>query len=613
MLDVTSDPAEELDRQLGRILFERGALAAGDLAAAFSLAETADVPLGQVLLAEGFVTQESLISALQQVTGLPRAGELALRTALSSLSTDTAQDVLMTGYLPSSVSSEATFHVSADPAPWRGPGLGMLVASLTTPDDLRAAVIDIWGPAILRQSRNHLAETWPDLSAHRRFSPPQSHAMAAFAILAIALIGAAPAWAGTLATLVLCATFLSVIALKAWAMIHDRPSAHRIPPIRLKDRDLPVYSILVPVFREADVLEDLVVSLLAIDYPAAKLDIKIILEEEDRETRKAVEAIELPGCFEIIVVPRLLPQTKPKALNYALRFIRGSFVVIYDAEDRPEPDQLRLAIARFQEAGPATACLQGRLSFFNPDENWLTRQFTIEYATLFDLLLPVLARFNLPIPLGGTSNHFRVEVLREAGAWDPFNVTEDADLGVRMARLGYRIGVIPSTTYEEANCRPGNWMRQRSRWIKGWIQTWFVHMRSPRRLWSELGPAGFLAFQVMSAGIILSGLLHPVFTIALIWKLASSDATTSGLNGAEIALATLSVVVFTSGLSVAIFSGLMALSNRPDLRFLRFALMLTPVYWLMISAGAWFALWEFIRRPFHWQKTRHGLSRQRAP
>ena len=250
-------------------------------------------------------------------------------------------------------------------------------------------------------------------------------------------------------------------------------------------------------------------------------EIKLILEAADAETIAAARALDLPGNVEILVVPDLHPRTKPKALNYALPLARGDYLVIYDAEDRPERDQLRKGIAAFRQGPPNLACVQAKLNLYNADDNWLTRQFTIEYGALFDGLLPALDRLRLPIPLGGTSNHFRVAALKWLMAWDPFNVTEDADLGTRLARSGYRCQVLSSTTFEEAPVRFASWLRQRTRWIKGYMQTWLVHMRQPAKLWRELGPAGFLGFQVMVGGTVLSALVHPWFYALAAFDLAN--------------------------------------------------------------------------------------------
>ena len=219
--------------------------------------------------------------------------------------------------------------------------------------------------------------------------------------------------------------------------------------------------------------------------------------------------------FEIIIVPRSQPQTKPKACNFALRFARGEYLVIYDAEDRPEPDQLRKVVATFRRSPPNTACLQCRLNYYNAGENWLTRMFTLDYALWFDQVLPGLERLGMPIPLGGTSNHFRIDVLRELHAWDPFNVTEDADLGIRIGQKGYRVGVVDSTTFEEASCRTGQWLRQRSRWIKGYMQTLLVHTRRPLHFIRTSGVLGFLGFVFFIGGTVLAGLLNPVFWAAV--------------------------------------------------------------------------------------------------
>ena len=241
----------------------------------------------------------------------------------------------------------------------------------------------------------------------------------------------------------------------------------------------------------------------------------------DHDTPAYARTLDLAPNFEFIVVPDAEPRTKPKALNYALQFSRGEFIVIYDAEDRPEPDQLRKALAAFA-SGPANlACVQARLSINNAEENWLTKQFTIEYSALFRGILPTLQHLRLPIPLGGTSNHFHTSALKWLGAWDAFNVTEDADLGMRMYRHGYICRMLDSDTYEEAPCRFQSWLQQRTRWLKGWMQTYFVHMRHPLKLWRQLGTGRFLGFQVIAGGLIFSALVHPWFYVLIALKTAA--------------------------------------------------------------------------------------------
>jgi cellulose synthase/poly-beta-1,6-N-acetylglucosamine synthase-like glycosyltransferase len=301
-----------------------------------------------------------------------------------------------------------------------------------------------------------------------------------------------------------------------------------------------------------------------------------------------------------------LPQTKPRALNLALMFARGELVTIYDAEDIPQPMQLRHSAQHFKSAPADVACLQARLSYYNSNENWLTRQFTIEYASLFDVLLPALARWRLPLPLGGTSNHFRIGPLKQAGGWDAWNVTEDADLGLRLARLGYRAEVLGSTTFEEANCRLGNWLQQRARWLKGWMQTWIVIMRRPIAAWREMGTAGFLTAQVMMAGMVGSALLHPVFLVILFHDLVLAPAG----NGSwvETAYRGQALTVLVLGYGAAMAAGVRALKLR-RLDELMPSIATMPVYWLLMSVGGWLALWQLLRAPFHWNKTAHGISR----
>jgi cellulose synthase/poly-beta-1,6-N-acetylglucosamine synthase-like glycosyltransferase len=322
----------------------------------------------------------------------------------------------------------------------------------------------------------------------------------------------------------------------------------------------------------------------------------------------AVAKLPLPPQFEIIVVPAGRPQTKPRALNYALHFCRGELLTIYDAEDIPEPDQLAKAARRFAAAGPELACLQAQLTFFNPNENWLTRQFTAEYAMLFGKLLPVLADHRLPLPLGGTSNHFRTAVLRAVGGWDPFNVTEDADLGLRLARHGYETGTLDSLTYEEANTRLPNWMRQRARWLKGFLATWLVHMRDPARLMREVGPAGFWVSQAVTIGVFASVLLHPLCLLATFVLVVLHPALPEQAGLAAVAIAGVNLLVFFAGYVLAIVLTRDALRLR-GLPGWRGTLATMPVYWLLMSGAAWLALWQFITAPFHWNKTEHGLSR----
>jgi len=523
-------------------------------------------------------------------------------------------------YLPWRWINREVVYVATDPARVRAiiearEGHPCLIY-VATPKAIRRAVQERFYEALNDRARLQLVRTSPESSAQHRFSPKQAAVLfALFALIAgLGIVAPRLMALGVSFAFTLC--FLSISVLKFASILVGRRlnefAAPDGPPEDKagSDQNLPVYTVLVPLFREAAVLPILVDALNRLDYPTANLQILLIFEESDHATIAAAKALKLPDSIEFIRVPHSLPLTKPKACNYALNFARGDYLVVYDAEDLPEPDQLRRALAAFGKSDETLACVQARLNFYNQFENWLTRQFTLEYAAFFDLLLPTLEKLRLPIPLGGTSTHFRTSALRAAGAWDPFNVTEDADLGMRFAMLGLRTGIIHSTTYEEANCRLDNWLRQRSRWVKGWLQTYLVRMRHPVHLWRALGPRGFLGFQVVIGGFCLANLAHPVFYLALSATLLHAYIETGTIASVFHASFTTSVnlSVLTLGYVVSILCGMRAASAR-GLRPLMLSALSMPAYWLLISWGAYKALFQFISSPSHWEKTEHGISR----
>jgi glycosyltransferase XagB len=308
------------------------------------------------------------------------------------------------------------------------------------------------------------------------------------------------------------------------------------------------------------------------------------------------------------VVPEGVPRTKPRALNYALSLARGDYVVIYDAEDRPETDQLRRALDVFAAHGPRLACVQSCLNIYNAQQSWLTRQFTVEYSALFDCVLPALQWMRLPMPLGGTSNHFPRRILEELNGWDPYNVTEDADLGIRIARLGYDVAAIPSTTWEEAPVTFKLWRNQRTRWIKGWIQTYLVHTRRPMMLGRDLGFFRALGFHAYMGGLILSALVHPLFYAAVLLDLSlglDSIAFNDVLGPLFWGVALGNLI---TGYVVSIVIGVVAARRRGHR--LTLSAMAMPLYWLFISFAAYRALWQLYWDPFLWEKTPHGLAQE---
>ncbi|MFY0405686.1 glycosyltransferase family 2 protein [Solicola sp. PLA-1-18] len=369
--------------------------------------------------------------------------------------------------------------------------------------------------------------------------------------------------------------------------------------------DLPVYTVLVPVYREANVVADLIANLGALDYPAEKLEILLLLEQDDDETIAAAKAARPPETVTFVIVPPGHPQTKPKACNVGLFFARGEHLVIYDAEDKPDPDQLKKAVLAFRRGGDDLVCVQAALNYWNATDNWLTRMFTLEYSFWFDYMLPGLDKLHLPIPLGGTSNHFRTADLRELGGWDPFNVTEDADLGIRASALGKTVGVVNSTTFEEANRAPGNWVRQRSRWIKGYLQTLLVHARQPGRLVRKAGPVQVGAFALLIGGTPATFLCTPPLLALFVASLVVGPSALGGLFGGWVLWVSLFNLIAGNGLMIHI--SMMGAFKRRRYELVPWAL-LNPVYWLLHSIASYKALWQLITKPHYWEKTTHGLS-----
>jgi cellulose synthase/poly-beta-1,6-N-acetylglucosamine synthase-like glycosyltransferase len=433
--------------------------------------------------------------------------------------------------------------------------------------------------------------------------------------------------------------YLSVAVFKLCAAFRGMCSRKRSGQmmVGVPDNTLPVYTILVPLYKEAEVLPGLVTQLMSLDYPVSKLDIKLLLEENDEETRAAAEGLNLSEAFEIICMPDGFPKTKPKACNAGLKKAKGEYVVIFDAEDRPEPDQLRKVLYAFSQAPSDVICMQCRLAYFNSRTNWLTACFTLEYATWFDFYLEGLQHMKVPLPLGGTSNHFKTEVLREIGGWDPFNVTEDCDLGVRLHKRRYRTRTVDSVTWEEATSQTGNWIRQRSRWVKGYFQTFFTHMRHPVRTYKGLGTRGFVGFLLVVGGHSFLLVLNLVFWVLLgmyllwlsqdviagrsVWEVVAGEkeAVRSAWRMIYVGptehwlLAPLSVAFFV--VSCALFFanvlfivlGMLAALTRGRRRLFLTSLTM-PVYWILISIGAWKGFLQLFTRPHYWEKTRHGVD-----
>jgi len=375
---------------------------------------------------------------------------------------------------------------------------------------------------------------------------------------------------------------------------------------KVLDDDLPVYTIQLPVYKEDKLIKKLIWNLQSIDYPREKLDIKLLIEEDDSKTLNAVKELNFPAIFDVVVVPLHMPKTKPKACNYGLFFSRGQYLTIYDAEDIPDTDQLKKVIALFDKLPENYICIQCALNYFNRNENFLTRMFTLEYSYWFDYMLPGLDTLDIPIPLGGTSNHFKLDKLVELGAWDPFNVTEDADLGLRAYSKGYKVSIVNSTTYEEANNEPFNWIRQRSRWIKGYMQTYLIHMRNPIRLYKRIGLKGFLGFNFFIGATPVTFLIYPLLLALFLSYVVFDFGFIRSLFPDWVLF--ISIFNLLIGNVLMIYINMMAVFKRRYYELILFS-MANPIYWLMHSIAAYKGLYQLIVKPFYWEKTNHGLSK----
>lgn len=384
--------------------------------------------------------------------------------------------------------------------------------------------------------------------------------------------------------------------------------------LALTDAELPPYTILVPAYGEPEVVGDLISAMTALDYPKDRLQVLLLLEEDDSPT---IEAAQRAGIgtlasvdhVTIVLVPEAQPRTKPKACNYGLHQATGDIVTIYDAEDIPDPLQLRRVVAAFAELPGDVVCIQAKLAFHNGRQNLLTAWFTADYGLWFGFLLPGLMRSKAPIPLGGTSNHFKRDVVTDIGAWDPYNVTEDADLGVRIAVSGYRTAVIDSTTLEEANPDPINWVRQRSRWYKGYLQTWLVHTRRPIRLWRSIGTVSFIRFTLILAGTPIIACLNLVFWFITLSWILGQPSVIGDLFPAAVYFPSLIAMILGNG--ATIYMNLLACreNNRSDLLV---ACLTVPLYWLLMSIAAAKGCYQLVRNPSYWEKTFHGLGTKEA-
>lgn len=601
-----------------QLLLDSGLVTPEILAFARQVKERTGAHIDQVLISEGLLDSESLLLVEARAWGIHPIDLDAVKFDDALVRRFPGQTYLAENWLPIRRNDAGTVFVATARgiAPERIERIRSLLGGAhvqmvaTTSWDIKNACLRLFRAEIADEAANELWRQNPAMSARITFSRGQKILGAVGALL---LLVCAVLWPIATAVGALTVTSLVFLAGTSFKFIVAMRGARydvveritRAQVHALVDRDLPRYTVLVPVFREANIVGQLIRNLGGIDYPTEKLEVLILIEEEDHETRDAVLTSNPPPHFRIITIPKGQPQTKPRACNVGLYFATGDYLVIYDAEDTPDPDQLKKAVVAFRRGGDAMVCVQASLNYFNDRENVLTRMFTLEYSYWFDYMLAGLDLGDLPIPLGGTSNHFRTSALIELGGWDPYNVTEDADLGIRASALGYRVGVINSTTMEEANTSIPNFIRQRSRWIKGYMQTTLVHARQPIALVRQIGLRRFLSFVLLIAGTPATFLgVIPFYIVTAFTIVFPIDLLTQLF---PIWLLWLTLLNFVVGNVIMIYLSMMGPYKRGTFHLVLWAL-LNPLYWLLHSIAAYKGLWQLLTNPHYWEKTEHGLT-----
>lgn len=596
---------------LGHLLLRGKLIDADQLARALAEQKRTGVRLGDILISRGLLSPLKLYVALAEQKRTPLV-DLAIEPPDASLVDPALIQLYLAHRMVPWRKQNGVLHIAA--AEPEDPVIAEIAKRfgencrvvLATPRDIRQAIERLFTRRIEDEARLGLWRRMPEKSARRQWRLGR---YLFFAVLAEVITATAffpqigiPLMVGFFSLFFAGTLLFKLYLFSVGDLLRQERQENRQ---ELYEHDLPVYSILVPLYREARSVPGLLKALRTMDYPKHKLDIKLVVEADDLETIRAIKEAKPESYFEMIYVPPSLPRTKPKACNYALRFARGTYLTIYDAEDRPEPDQLKKAVQMFRISPADVICLQARLNYYNRKENLLTRLFSIEYGTLFNFLLPALYHLHIPILLGGTSNHIALDELRRMGAWDPFNVTEDADLGIRLAALGYRTMPLDSVTMEESPLSLRAWLLQRSRWIKGYIQTWLVYMRHPVALHRVFGATGFWGLQFFLGGSSMVYISAPfLWVLSLFWMAGALPASIT----LPLPLVHLSWAVLFIGMGLQWW---MAWRTVQALQWkeMATAVRIFPVYWILHSIASARALWQLFYKPYHWDKTEHGLSK----
>ena len=609
------NPIKAVKKPIGQMLVDIGALSQSDLARAAAMRQRQDARMGDILLSHNMVDETILYATLAKQYGAVVADFGTHPADVRLVDAFGADECLRRGVLP-----------------WRRVGNTVLIASCRPEqfEDLRPHLTALFGPvrmavtsetalheALLQSRQRTLAKAAETrVAAHESCRELDiSRLTRVMSAIGVAFIAATIIFPHAMFLVLVCWAILVLVITSALKLAAAVAQARRSQKRQLtfstqrEAQRLPTVSVMVPLFHEREIAARLIKRLSKLTYPRELLDICLVVEEDDIITQEAVARTNLPRWMRMIVVPRGGVKTKPRALNFALDFCRGSIIGIYDAEDAPEPNQIHKVAHHFSQAAKDVACVQGILDFYNARANWLARCFTVEYASWFRIILPGYERLGFVVPLGGTTLFFRREAIEKLGGWDAHNVTEDADLGIRLARHGYRTELIRTVTDEEANCRFWPWVKQRSRWLKGYAMTWAVHMRNPRKLLADLGWWKFFGVQALFFGTLSNFVLAP-----LLWTFWSMPL---GLhhplqdfvpNGTFLALGAL--FLMSAVITVAIC---MLATSTPKHKGMWKWVPTLHFYYPLGTLAAIKGLWEVITRPYYWDKTAHGLSEVEAP
>lgn len=579
------------------------------------------------------ITDEAFFSKVAQLLKLPSVSAIEQPIAAQKSLAEEVAAAALSQYLFYPYIQGKTLHiVTADPYPQQE-----MIALCKQHADFSRVQIALAPPAVIWTALNQvlyprtqtlveemLAEQHPQFSS-KGFGWQRVKGVLAVAsvLLVLAAVVAPVSTVLAIMAAVNVAYFVlnpAKLLLSTGAFFRTKQRFSRKEIASLERAQLPIYTILVPLKHEVASIPHLLRSLQALEYPPEKLDIKLAVEVTDTQTLAALQKAGLSvderegkpefRSYHVVKVPVQELSTKPRSCNYALQFARGKLVVIYDAEDEPDPQQLLYAYLTFLDSKLNTICLQAPLNYYNPHQNVLTRCFTAEYTFWFDVLLPALVWWGVPIPLGGTSNHFQVNALKEIGHWDAYNVTEDAEVGWRLSRLGYRAGVVDSYTLEEANSQVWNWVRQRTRWQKGFLLTLLIYLRDPLQLYRDLG---FKA-AVLSLIIFATTVFLPLINL---WLWLYFISTTFGILLNIQALVSfmpewlfwvsLANLLVGNGIYIAMHAVGIIWSRKWGLLWI---LPLLPAYWVLQAVSSYRSVWQLLHKPYLWEKTVHGLYKR---